>query len=179
MKYASITTILLLYIQCCLAQFQPQKSPGFDPEKISFGGNFGLGFGDVTYINASPLIGYRLTEKFTPGVGLIYQYTKFSPRVFGVGFETSVVGASLYGRYKILDSFYALGEYQSLRLGVFDPIENRKITVPAEVLLIGGGYLSPLGARSYFNVSILFDVIEDINSPYRNPIINAGIIFNP
>ena len=42
----------------------PEKK-GFDPQRLFFGGNFGLTFGNFTFINVSPVVGYRLTDKFS------------------------------------------------------------------------------------------------------------------
>jgi len=63
-------------------------------------------------------------------------------------------------------------------LTVVDPI-NQVYTLDRQwipSLLLGGGYSSAIGNSAGFYISILYDVIQDPNSPYyRQPIIRAGV----
>ena len=43
-------------------------------KRFFFGGDFWLSFGTNAYINVSPMVGYRITERFSAGVGPIYIY---------------------------------------------------------------------------------------------------------
>jgi len=43
--------------------------------------------------------------------------------------------------------------------------------------LVGGGYYTRLGGRSRVGATVLFDVIEDRDSFYNNPIIRGGVLF--
>ncbi len=51
---------------------------GFDKNKLFFGGNFGLSFGDYTIVNVSPQLGYRFNNYLAAGAGinLLYSSTK-------------------------------------------------------------------------------------------------------
>ncbi|MGB0431095.1 MAG: hypothetical protein ACPGLV_11525, partial [Bacteroidia bacterium] len=40
---------------------------GFDKRKLFTGGGFGLSFGSTTYIECSPTLGYKVTERLWPG----------------------------------------------------------------------------------------------------------------
>ncbi len=176
------TYLLSLCVLCNVLIVKSQDKPStgfFNNEKISFGGNFGLGFGSITYVNASPMIGYRLTERLTTGVGAIYSYTHYAKEIYGQAFSTSVLGGSAFARYRVLDNIYGIAEFQTLSLNALDPFTNRNIRVPADVLFLGAGYLSQISPRAYVNFAVLFDVIEDVYSPYTNPVIQAGIIINP
>ena len=65
--------LMLIVFTVSLAQFAsaqytrpaeedvPEKK-GFDPSRLFFGGNFGLTFGNFTFINVSPVVGYRITQ---------------------------------------------------------------------------------------------------------------------
>jgi uncharacterized protein (UPF0147 family) len=45
-------------------------------------------------------------------------------------------------------------------------------------LLLGGGYSSSIGRSAGFFISILYDVLQDPNSPYYGqPVIRAGVGF--
>ena len=38
-------------------------------DRLFFGGNLGLYFGSLTYVNISPTIGYRFSDRFGAGLG--------------------------------------------------------------------------------------------------------------
>lgn len=143
-------------------------------DKIYVGGNLGLGFGDITYVDVSPIVGYRITDRFSSGVGVSYLYfrdTRFD-------YETSTIGGSVFSRYNLSDQIFLHLEYQRQTYkarSISLDVESQRISVP--YLLVGGGYTQPMGANSALFVSILYDVIEDPNSLYRNPIIRAGVTF--
>src|SRR5687768_12934957 len=46
-------------------------------KKLTFGGNFGAQFGQVTFVDVSPLVGYRATDKLTVGIGGTYNFLDF------------------------------------------------------------------------------------------------------
>ncbi|MES2628005.1 MAG: hypothetical protein V4616_03455 [Bacteroidota bacterium] len=168
----------LFLLIACSAQLSAQLNKGFDPERITFGGDFGLGFGSITYVNVSPLVGYRFTDNFTGGVGVIYQYLKYNKNVYGVQFETNTYGGRIFGRYRFLENFFGTLEYQNLSLEYLESgFEKTRVNVP--ILFVGGGYLQPVGGKAYVSLSLLYDVLENPNSPYSNPVIQAGLIFNP
>jgi len=43
---------------------------------IVCGADIGLSFGSITYIKLAPVVGYRLTDRLTAGLGPIYIYYK-------------------------------------------------------------------------------------------------------
>ena len=44
-------------------------------------------------------------------------------------------------------------------------------------LFLGGGYIQPLGDRTWLTVEILFDVLQDDKSPYEDwePFLSIGV----
>lgn len=167
----------------CLSFFnvnaQNDSDKGTFAERIAFGGDLGLNFGTITYINISPLVGYKLTDHLTAGVGMIYQYVHYNKSYYGVEFESSTYGGRLFARQRFLENFFGTVEYQGLNVDAYNLQSEKlgRITVP--VLFVGGGYLQQAGDRSFFSIAILYDVIQDFNSPYPNPVIQGGFIFNP
>src|SRR4051794_29022284 len=81
---------------------EEESKKGFDPSRLFFGGNFGLTFGDFTFINVSPQVGYRLTEKFSIGTGVnfIYQSSKYTyaANTYDKS-EYAYVGLGVFGRF--------------------------------------------------------------------------------
>lgn len=148
-------------------------------DRLTFGGDFGANFGTITYINISPLVGYRFTDHFTGGVGFIYQYLEYNKSVYGFDFKTTTFGERIFGRYRFLENFYGTMEYQNLNLDSYDLNLNSRGRINVPVLFVGGGYLQLIGGRSYVSLSLLYDVIEDFNSPYGNPLLQVGFIVNP
>ena len=70
----------------------------------------GASFGDVDYVEVSPIVGYRLTQRVTAGVGLFYRW-KNDDR-FGYSIDMSDWGGSLFGQLKLFRSFFAHAEYE-------------------------------------------------------------------
>ncbi len=148
-------------------------------DRISFGGDFGLSFGSITYINISPIVGYRLTDKFTGGVGVIYQYLKYNKQILGFDFQTTTYGGRVFGRYRFLENAFGIAEFQNLNREAYN-LRNEyigRINVP--IFFVGGGYLQSVGGKSYLSISLLYDIIGDYYSPYNNPLIQVGFVVNP
>jgi hypothetical protein len=160
--------------QTSLPQSEQTPKPTFK-ERIYTGGDLGLAFGTSTFINVSPLVGYKLTEKFSLGVGATYQYysVRFSPEE---KYSSSIYGGQLFSRYILTDQFFLHSEYQQLNMEVRDPIgfEIRRATVP--FLYAGAGYSMPFGARSAFVGMLLYDLLDHRLSPYSRLQYRAGIV---
>ncbi len=170
-----------------------QQKTGFDPQKLVIGGGLGLGFGDVTSIAVSPVVGYRFTEDFMAGVGLGYQYYRVKD-FFEVG--NNVTGQyeyyplkshffypSIWGRYVVYHNFFVQAEaeydFQSFTAYEIDNDPNSstagtpisyKLNYNSPALLLGAGLRQPISDRSSLVVVALYDVIQDKYSPYLNRI---------
>lgn len=178
-KFSLITIICLFFSMISMAQVS--QSSADDEPKPSFkdrlytGGTLGLELGTNTFINISPLIGYKITEKFSAGVGSTYQYfsTRYSANE---KYSTSIYGGQLFSRYSINEQFFLHSEYQLLNMEVYDPIgfQVRRATVP--FLYGGGGYSMPLGGRSALVGMILYDLLDHRLSPYSRLQYRAGIV---
>lgn len=151
---------------------KPKKSFG---ERLFFSGGLGLTFGDVTYIDISPQVGYKITDEFGAGVGVTYIY--YSVNQQNYKWSTSIYGGSIFARYNILEQVVLYSEYQILNVDALisrnpDGLGGRT-NVP--IWLVGGGYSSPPGSGLGFQLLVLWDLIGDVNSPYSNPVIRGGI----
>ena len=155
-------------------------------DRVRLGGNFGLQFGNITFIDVSPLVLYQLAERTQIGVGITYQYVRFNNvRTFGGG-TISSSGNSIYGgraflRYFLFPGIFAQGEYEMLSTRYYDysslTPELKRALIPAG--FIGGGYSQPMGNRAAFNLTILYNLLYEqykAQSIYASPIvIRAGI----
>lgn len=138
-------------------------------DKLFTGGDLGLQFGNVTIVNISPILGYWITQdQFAAGVGTTYQYYNYP----AYNFSTSIYGGNVFSRYYFGEYIFAHGEYELLNVEAFDGFHER-VFVPG--LLAGGGYRQELGERSTLVFLILYNFSESYYTPYRNPVIRAGI----
>lgn len=149
-----------------------RKGPALK-DRFFFGGDIGLSFGTVTYIHVAPIIGFKLTEKLATGIGPSYSYLK-DKRYKGYEYTTNTYGGRVFGQYRVIENAMAYAEYELLNAEVFDDFKYRFTREYIPSLLVGGGYISPIGDNSSFNLMLLFNVIENRYSYYENPIIRAG-----
>ena len=161
-------------------------------DRIFFGGNFGLQFGSVTFIDVSPLIGYRVTEEFSAGIGFTYQYVKYDDilitevingqlRLREADYETSVYGGRVFGRYYFGERYFAHSEIEMLSMEYYDKHRQEPDFVREWVpgFLVGGGIYQPIGSRSGFMATILYNLLYDnARSVYSSPlVIRFGFTF--
>ena len=83
-------------------QKQKDNKPFID--RLFWGGNVGAWLGNPSYVDVSPLIGYKVTEKLSIGVGGIYNY--YSYRYNNYKFTSTFYGARIMARYFVLENVY-------------------------------------------------------------------------
>jgi hypothetical protein len=170
-----IALLLTVILQNTNAQEQQESKKRFW-DRVYFGGNFGLNFGtNFTVIEISPLIGYKLTEKLSVGLGGTYIYYKEKIPAYNFKYETSIYGGDIFSRYFFTESLFGHVETGALNLDIPSPFYPYPLSREwVQNLLVGGGYRSMIGERSSFMIMLLYDVMEDPNSPYKNPIFRVG-----
>jgi hypothetical protein len=189
MKRIFLAVIFLALGQAVFAQEEeprqeePQK--GFNPRNVIVGGALGVAFGDYTFVNVSPMIGYRFSSMFAAGVNVNAQYS--SGKTYG--YNNTVIarnnytmfGGGIWGRFYPLPMLFihAQPEYNAIsaKITEYDPDRREyKDRYGAPSLLLGGGYSQPVGGNSAVTLMILYDVLQDKNTPYLNrPIISGGV----
>lgn len=136
-------------------------------DRFFYGGNFGLMFGTITYVELSPLIGYRITDKLSVGPGVSYIYLQDNR----FDLSTNIYGGRLFARYNITDYLFGHGEYEVLNRESPYSLDGR---VNVTSIFIGGGYRQRLGANSFLSIMGLWNLNDSEYSIYRNPIIRMG-----
>jgi hypothetical protein len=152
----------------------PNESQNADErfkDKLFFGGNFGLQFGSITFVDLSPLIGYKVNKKLWAGVGVIYQYYHRNDTYYN--FTTNIYGGRLFGRYFITDNFFGQGEVEYLNLEAYDAFYPRRVDVTN--VLGGIGYIQRFAPNSGIVAMILYNFNQSRYTPYNNPVIRVGI----
>lgn len=182
MKKFLFFIIGLLVGSSLLAQDGEEATKGFQKDRLFVGGNFGLSLGSYTFINISPQLGYRFSDHFAAGAGINGQYISIKNRYSnGDAYSKSargVAGLNIFGRvYPIQNIMLQLQPEANYVFGkeimYGPPRQDYKIDPAiAPSLLAGGGLVVPSG-RGAMIISLFYDVIQDVNSPYGNrPIFN-------
>jgi hypothetical protein len=172
-----IVIALMLCSVCCIAQDTsddgtPQKSTFVT--KLGCGAALGLQFGNTTFINFSPQVGYRITERLMVGIGGGYRYMRIHyPNQYL--FSTHIWSYSAWTRIYFLDNIFAYLEYEKLYSNWDLNRPERRFTIDA--LLAGAGYRQSLGSFST-SVLVLFNTIQSYYQPYRNPTLRVMIGYN-
>ncbi len=140
-------------------------------DKVFFGGNFWLQFGNVTYVEIAPIVGYRLTPQLQVGAGVSYQYYRVRD-FFNMngGLSTSTYGGRAFGRYFLYSNLFLHAEAEALNLPYVSYLnvpsgELVRGWVPA--LLGGGGYSFPIGQRGALQMTILYNVLWERNRSFN------------
>ena len=153
-------------------QLQKQKPPLKD--KLYFGGYLNLSFGKYTVIGAEPMVGYKITPKLSAGVKIRYDYIK--DKRYSTTYTTSNYGGSVFTRYRIIPALYLHAEYALYNYELFYAFEeSERKWIP--FLFLGAGYSQRLGGNTWLNLQILFDVLQNKNSPYNSwePFYSVGV----
>lgn len=145
-------------------------------DRIYFGGGMGFNFGSAfTTVSASPQVGYKITERFSAGVGVIYQYTNYKL----LDLTLNHYGGSIFTRYIVFQNFFTTIEYEYLTIEfptdqALTETERRGYSS----LFAGGGYVQPISRNVAFSVIGLYNLLYDpaAESPYDSPFVfRAGI----
>ncbi|MEI9810205.1 MAG: hypothetical protein WDO16_21340 [Bacteroidota bacterium] len=194
MKKCVLLPVLFLFIAYTLvAQDEEKKDKGFKKENLFTGGTVSFSFFNNSFlVGANPVFGYSIADWIDAGIAVNYTYSS-SKDIYNTGYNDklrqSIYGGGVFAKlYPVRFIFLqAQLEHNYIRQKYFlpgggGPSEVAK--VEANSLLVGGGYTSgrePGNGRPFFYLAILFDVADNVYSPYLNnqrriiPIIRGGI----
>jgi hypothetical protein len=154
----------------------PTEQGGFKKENIFVGGGIGLGsssifgggFGGNSFFwSISPQFGYSLTKWLDLGMDIGYSSNAGSNGNISFSLKSFTVGP--FARIFPIPQLYLIAQPEFVSITASQS-GLQDFTGRANCFLIGAGYTSSLGSDgNYFFTSILFDVANDVNSPYRLP----------
>jgi len=177
------------------AQYENEYSYAENEEsqkgKIYITPEFGLQFGTVTRIEFAPIIGYYITDRFSAGTGIRYEYF-YDKRdyLYSEPLATDIYGVKVFTRFDLINnmdeilpigvdfSIFAHAEYEALNLErkYFDaPLYPDDGRFWFSTVLIGGGILQKTSPRTALSLMFLWDVDNSSKSPYVNPVIRMGV----
>jgi len=160
-------------VQTVQTAAEPQKKPVLNPNKMYFGGYVNASIGSYTAIGIEPLVGYKLTQKLSVGGKLSYEY--ISDKRYDEDYSASNYGFSLFSRIRVTQRLYAHTEYSAMNYKLFNETGGSdREWVP--FLFLGGGLSQPISKNTWVTAEVLFDVLQNENSPYKNwePFFSVG-----
>jgi len=168
--------ILILASKIVIGQnYEEKPNPkGSFASHLFFGGGLGLQFGSMTLIEISPLVGYKITPKFSIGISPTYKYYHYND-YYGpnLDLKTNVFGGSIFSRYFIFENVFAHVEYEMLAYNTEVPgyptTRNQYNS-----FFVGGGYNQRIGGSSAMYILLLWNLNDTPDSPYVNPIVRVG-----
>ena len=160
---------------------QQEQNRGFQRENLRFGGSLGAQFGDITFIDISPAVGYQFTRHLQAGIGIVYNYYSFRNPFTSDRLSTNIFGVSPFAQFAAVQT-QAFHLFLRAECGF---LSHRSAILTGErgwVLypLIGGGALLPVGQAGQLSIQVLWDVNEKEQgrSIYgENPIFRIGFMF--
>lgn len=161
------------------AAAEKQKKHDNFTKRLKYGGSFGAFFGQQTYVELSPKVGYEVNKRLTAGLGFNYIY--FSVKDYGQKFVTHIYGPTVFAQYSLISGLFAYGEFNAYSVEAYSPVppySSERIWIGSAP--VGLGYYSG-GQMGGVYLSVLYDLINDPNSPYYNggmPILlRVGFLF--
>lgn len=192
-RFTEIYSMKKILLICCLAASlnsfaQDEKQKHYEPSNWFTGGSISLGFSGGSYSSflagIHPHYGYTIAKWLDAAAVANLEYqsqrdpynNKYHSTTYGFGVFTRVFPVHFL-------FLQAEPEYNFINVKATDQNGNSsRANLHAPSLLLGGGYTtSRSGKNSFGYVSILVDVIKDVNSPYVDgygnlvPIIRAGV----
>jgi hypothetical protein len=163
---------------------EPRK--GFDKEKLFFGGNFGMSFGDYTFINITPQVGYQFNQYFAAGAGVSFIGSSFVQRDFNGNkiYKDSYYssGLNVFGRVSPIRFLFLQLQpeinYTWGRTKFYNGQNELKLDgefVP--ILLAGIGVVIPAGRGALIGM-LQYNLLQNDRSIYGNrPFVSFGFNF--
>lgn len=145
-------------------------------ERLVIGGSFGVQFGTLTMFDISPMVGYKITDRFMAGLGGTYRYYRERAGANSIAFRANIAGGSVWSRFYVLENIFAHAEFEALRIEIVGGTRRRGFF--KNNALIGVGYSQPFGEKVSTFASFLFPVYtsnRDIEI-YQLPVIRFGLL---
>ena len=172
--------IIPIIIFCSIsgAKAQYLENDTTPSQRIFWGGNLGLMFGSYTYVAVDPIIGYRITNRLSVGIGGNYSWTKsnydnYTIQTYGGNVFASFTLIKNLGEFLPFNdngAILAYGELSLINISDFYEVLPPSGAVWAYTPMAGLAYQSPIGQRSYIVFMFLYNFNESSVSPYPNPV---------
>ena len=188
LKTLLVVLVATSLVNTAIAQDEEEKKQGwFKKENLLTGGTLNLQFGNrFTSLGLSPYFGYSVNKYLDVAASINFNYTserydftteKLRQTIYGPGafvriFPVKFLFAQAQYEFNILQAKYIPG----------NNLPNQKYKTDAHSFLIGPGYAGGRGegSKSFYYISVMWDIGNNFNSPYKDnqeravPIFRAG-----
>ncbi len=171
-------------------EYVDDRKGKFKKENLFTGGSVNLSFGNrITALGVSPHFGYSVNKYLDVAASVGYNYISQRDNiVIGDKLRQTVVGPGGFLRLFPVNFLFAQAqfEYNFIKLKYIAPsnsgLQNENYNDEVSSILVGAGYAGGRapGSNTYFYFSIMWDVANNQNSPYKDefnraiPVIRAG-----
>ncbi|MFT4834631.1 MAG: hypothetical protein ACI83W_001467 [Marinoscillum sp.] len=166
-RFTFILVFFCALIECQAQYRQPSSRPSNNfSDKIYFGGGGGFGGGNqFLSISASPLVGYKVTDQFSAGMQITYQYNRFA------GYSASNYGGGPFALYAFSQKIFAYSQYEYLSVQPLIISQGQANRYNFRSLFVGMGYNEPLGGVVSLQLTALYNLLhgDGTKSPYETP----------
>jgi hypothetical protein len=135
-------------------------------DRLRLGGNISGSLGTNTFVQLNPMLGVQTTDWWVNGIGFNFMFGKRG------SYSTSSYGPSIWSRATIKQSFLLQTELELLTINQ-NGSDGYHVKKTLPIWFIGGGI-----QKNGFSVLVLFNVLPNPYSPYVNPVIRVGGMFN-
>jgi len=143
-------------------------------KKIYFGGEFGVSFGTYTALTVSPLIGYKISPKLYTGIQFHYTWAKHTIGTItgDKSYNYHNYGISTFLRWYMIKNlyFHIEPEFMNYQQTFLDSkgnvVSTERYWVP--YVWAGLGLRKMISKRSWVSAHVLFDLVNDPDSPYKD-----------
>jgi hypothetical protein len=184
-KALSLLLVLFIISSSAFSQFGQKGSSNENDDfkmqkRLYIGG--GLGFGISSYstsLMVAPMVGYRLSPSFDIGARLNYTYYRYNDSP--LKYSTNNFGVATFVRYYLffLNDLYLHVEYEALNYEQVYVNANYEVDHKDRIwvsgLFVGGGYRQWIGNSAFVGITVLWNLLDNIDSPYNNPIFRIGV----
>lgn len=186
MRIALIVSFLLIHCQFLTAQSNTEDAGKFKKENIFIGTGINLGIVNKSFnIGINPEIGYSITKWMDAGVAFNLNYFSQNNTDFNsIKYQNLSYGAGSFLRIWPVSFFHIQIQPELNWIHSTQKNTSTNITLKnnynAGSLLVGIGYGSHFIGNRYSFVTLMIDVLQDKNSPYRDqfndpiPVFKAG-----
>ena len=135
--------------------------------QVTTGGNASVTFTNGTYIDISPILGYKM-NKLNIGVSPFYAYKQ----VGNAQNKNYTYGGRVFGQYVIYQGAYLNAEMEATNT----MINNARKWIFG--IPLGAGFEYEIAKNTKAQCTILYDVLLDKNSLKDNPEIRGGVVYS-
>jgi hypothetical protein len=133
--------------------------------EVGFDGFFGASTNGGSF-SIGAKYGFKFKEKFIAGPSLRFQRTWSKNPVAGFSSSFNIFGVGAFGHVRFANVLFAGIEFDMMRTPfAFSPGSVGPQWSPA--LFLGAGYSQEFNESFRINAGIMYDVIDQVNSPFR------------